>query len=125
MSIDIKKLPVTFDTYQTRAMDLAIYPGRLKGSLTESLSYPSLKLCGEAGEVAEKVGKLIRDGIPPAVTLSEWQLGLAKELGDVLWYITAIATEIGYSLQQVAELNLNKLEGRAVRGTLQGSGDNR
>ena len=118
---------LSFDAYEQRAMKLAIYPYRKNPmtSLEVRLTYPALKLAGEAGEVAEKIGKLMRDGLPKEVTPYEWRQNLEKELGDVLWYVAAIATEIGSSLQDVAKENLKKLEGRAARGTLKGSGDDR
>ena len=83
--------------------------------------YPALGLAGEAGEVADKVKKIIRDN----KSLVNEKQELAKELGDVLWYINALARDIGYSLEVIAEMNLEKLESRKERGTLQGNGDNR
>jgi NTP pyrophosphatase (non-canonical NTP hydrolase) len=82
-----------------------------------------LKIAGEAGEVADKVGKLIRDHHSQ---LSEpKRLELLKELGDVLWYVSAIAYELDSSLEAVADLNFAKLEDRKARGVLGGDGDNR
>jgi len=104
-----------FEEYQKRATATAIYPAKF------SVLYPALGLAGEAGEVADKVKKIVRDN----KQLVDEREELAKELGDVLWYINAMARDIGYSLEVIAEINLNKLESRKERGTLQGSGDNR
>ena len=108
-------MPKTFNKYQERASATAIYDNKF------SVLYPALGLAGEAGEVADKVKKIIRDN----KSLVEEKEGIAKELGDVLWYVNAIARDIGYSLEEVAEMNLVKLESRKERGTLQGNGDNR
>lgn len=81
--------------------------------------YPALAMCGEAGEAAEKIKKAWRDGGKLDVT------GVLRELGDVLWYITAIANDMGCTLQQVAEENIAKLKDRRARNTIHGSGDNR
>lgn len=96
----------------------AIYPAR-----GANLVYPALGLCGEAGEVAEKVKKIMRD--QAGVTTPENRAAILKELGDVLWYVTATAFECGYTLQEVADACTTKLLGRKERGTLKGSGDDR
>ena len=79
----------------------------------------TLGLVGEAGEVAEKIKKVLRDGsrVPPAE--------IVKELGDVVFYATALANYFGASLSQVQAVNQSKLNSRKDRGTIQGSGDNR
>ena len=79
----------------------------------------TLGLVGEAGEVAEKVKKLIRD--KSRFSKDE----IIKELGDVVFYVTALANYYGSDLQEVIDMNIEKLDGRLARGTLQGSGDNR
>ena len=107
-----------FNEYQKKAQKTAIYPG--KG---ENLYYPTMGLTGEAGEVAEKVKKLLRD-FNNKIT-DEYKLEILKELGDVLWYVTDIAQELGSSLQDVAELNIKKLESRKKRNVIKGNGDNR
>jgi NTP pyrophosphatase (non-canonical NTP hydrolase) len=107
-----------FEDYQTKIREFAKYPEK------ESLAYLSLGLNGEAGEVAEKVKKLIRDGIDPG-TQNDWTHGVMRELGDALWYIAELATFLGYRLDEVASANIEKLEGRKNRGALGGSGDNR
>tara|TARA_R110002124_G_scaffold274908_1_gene444991 strand:- start:226 stop:555 length:330 start_codon:yes stop_codon:yes gene_type:complete len=103
---------MNFKEYQRKAVSFAIYPA------THKVLYPTLGLCGEAGEVAEKVKKQIRDGV-------FHRHEVAKELGDVLWYLANICNDIGYSLEEVADLNLEKLSSRKKRGALKGSGDNR
>ena len=78
-----------------------------------------LGLVGEAGEVAEKIKKMIRDDTD--ILGKE----IAKELGDVVFYATALANFFGESLQSVLDMNVDKLDSREERGTLRGSGDNR
>jgi NTP pyrophosphatase (non-canonical NTP hydrolase) len=104
--------------YQERSRATAVYPGA-----GENLLYPTLGLCGEAGEVAEKVKKMLRDD--GGVLSPERRTALAKELGDVLWYAAQVATEAGLDLDAIAEENLAKLGSRRDRGVLQGSGDDR
>jgi NTP pyrophosphatase (non-canonical NTP hydrolase) len=107
----------SFTEYEELAIKTAIYPHKGTGH-TEALTYTALGLCGEAGEYAEKVKKYIRDGyFDPTAAV--------KELGDVLWYITAAARELGISLESVALINLEKLKARKENNTLQGSGDER
>jgi NTP pyrophosphatase (non-canonical NTP hydrolase) len=102
--------------YQARSRATAVYPG-----LGENLTYPALGLCGEAGEVAEKIKKAIRDH--GGVLSEARRAALAAELGDVLWYVAQLATEAGLDLETIAEGNLDKLASRAARGVLAGSGD--
>ncbi len=108
------------DQYQRMATDFAIYPGR---DSFLGVIYTALKLNGEAGEIAEKIGKVMRDN--DSQLLIEHKRALLLECGDVLWYIAALAKELGYSLEEVANANLQKLSSRSVRGKLSGSGDNR
>ena len=100
------------DDYQRQAVRFAVYPA------THKVLYPTLGLCGEAGEVAEKVKKQVRDN-----KFSRHET--AQELGDVLWYLTNLANDLGYSLAEIAYNNIDKLESRKERGVIQGSGDNR
>lgn len=105
----------SFYEYEKLAGSFAIYPEAGTGS-PMALSYTALGIGGESGEYLEKVKKLIRDGRldkPLAV----------KELGDVLWYVTAAANELGYTLADVAEINIVKLTDRKERDVIQGSGD--
>lgn len=113
---------MTLMEYNEEAMNLGFYE--------DMLIYPALGLAGEAGEVANKVAKLVRDkdlmDLDPIVDLEmEDKLEIARELGDVLWMVTATANDIGFDLDEIAAMNLSKLKDRAKRGTLQGSGDNR
>jgi len=107
-----------FKEYQEKSRRTAIYP-----NLGENFVYPTLGLAGEAGEVAEKIKKVIRDkrGKIDDKTKEE----IKKELGDVLWYVAQIASELKLSLDEVADLNIEKLSDRLERGKIQGEGDNR
>ncbi len=109
---------MNFDEYQARSRETAIYPDR--GS---NYVYPTLGLAGEAGEVAEKVKKVIRDknGIMDQETKDK----ISKERGDVLWYVAQLATELDLSLDDIAIANITKLQSRKKRGSLSGSGDMR
>ncbi len=104
--------------YQQRSRVTAIYPGAGR-----DLLYPTLGLCGEAGEVAEKAKKMLRDD--EGVLTAERRAALAAELGDVLWYLAQLATEAGLDLDAVASQNLAKLASRSERGALVGDGDER
>jgi NTP pyrophosphatase (non-canonical NTP hydrolase) len=87
------------------------------------LTYPALGLAGEAGEVAEHAKKAIRDDAGQVT--DERRSAMAKELGDVLWYVSQLATELGLELDEIADTNLQKLLSRQRRGVLSGSGDER
>ncbi len=104
--------------YQSRSRGTAVYP-----DAGDNLLYPTLGLCGEAGEVAEKIKKMIRDD--EGVLTDERRSALSKELGDVLWYLAQIASEAGLELAAIAAANLEKLGSRQRRNVLQGSGDDR
>ena len=104
--------------YQSRARATAVYP-----QAGDNLLYPTLGLCGEAGEVAEKIKKMVRDD--DGVLTDERRDALAKELGDVLWYLAQIATEADLELDVIAAANIAKLSSRQRRNVLQGSGDDR
>lgn len=105
----------SFNQYQKAAAKTAIYES--------PIIYPTLGLCGEAGEVAEKVKKAIRD--EAGVFSEQRREDLKKELGDVLWYLSNLAADLGLNLEDVALSNLEKLADRAARGKLKGSGDSR
>ena len=112
------KSPLSFDEYQAKARETAIYPDK-----DDNFVYPTLGLSGEAGEVAEKMKKVIRD--KGGVVDDETRQELSKELGDVLWYVANLATELGLDLGEIAQENLDKLSSRQQRNRLRGSGDNR
>lgn len=105
--------------YQEQTVTTAIYPEVGTGSVS-AIEYCALGLAGEAGEVANKVKKIIRDG-----DSKELRSGVLKEMGGVLWYLSQLALELGYELTHVAYENVTELQGRRERGTLHGSGDNR
>ena len=108
----------TLQAYQEISAQTAIYPN--KGN---NMSYPALGLCGEAGEIANKVKKIYRDH--DGVLTDEYREILSAELGDVLWYVAAIASELGVSLGEVAMSNVDKLTDRKARNKLGGDGDKR
>ncbi len=109
---------MTFEEYQIEARKTAIYPDK-----DNNFIYPTLGLAGEAGEVAEKIKKVLRDN--QGIVSEEKKTEITKELGDVLWYVANLSQELGISLEQVAEKNIEKLKSRQQRDELHGSGDNR
>ncbi len=104
--------------YQDKSRETARYP-----NVGNNPIYPTLGLAGEAGEVADKVKKVIRD--KKGLFGDNEKDAIKLELGDVLWYIAQLATELGFDLEEVAQSNLNKLSSRSKRGRITGSGDNR
>jgi NTP pyrophosphatase (non-canonical NTP hydrolase) len=104
--------------YQQRSRATAVYP-----EAGSNLLYPTLGLCGESGEVAEKIKKMVRDD--DGVLTNERRRALSKEMGDVLWYLAQLATEAHLNLDEIAEANLAKLLSRQHRDRLNGSGDDR
>ncbi|MCX6798151.1 MAG: nucleoside triphosphate pyrophosphohydrolase family protein [Candidatus Falkowbacteria bacterium] len=109
---------MTFNEYQVQSRKTALYP-----NLGANFVYPTLGLSGESGEVAEKIKKILRDkgGLIGETEKEE----IKKELGDVLWYVAQLATELKLDLDEVAETNLKKLFSRLERGAIGGNGDNR
>ena len=103
--------------YQEAALVTAVYPE------DKRIIYPALGMCGEAGEVADKVKKVIRDNNQQFT--DERKREIAKEIGDVLWYCATMAHDIGFTLEEVAQMNIDKLASRQQRGKLGGNGDNR
>ena len=109
---------MNFTDYQKRSRATALYP-----AIGHPVIYPTLGLANEAGEVAGKIKKIFRD--------KEGQIGEAErealkgELGDVLWYLAQVCTELDLSLDEVAESNLMKLFDRQARGAIRGDGDKR
>jgi NTP pyrophosphatase (non-canonical NTP hydrolase) len=110
---DLKQFNMDVKKYQTIIEKTAIYPKEI------GLAYCAMGLTGEAGEVADKIKKIYRDNTEVDVP------AIAKELGDVLWYVTAMANELGVSLEEIMENNYNKLMLRRKTNTLSGSGDDR
>ena len=106
-----------FSDYQRFSRRTAGYPREAW------LTYPALGLAGEAGEVAENAKKTIRDD--GGVVSDERRAAIARELGDVLWYVAQLASELGLELEDIARENLEKLFSRQRRGVLSGSGDDR
>ena len=105
------------DMYQQVAKQTAIYPRE------QAIIYPTLGLTGEAGEVANKVKKIIRDdGNKINESLVQ---EISAEIGDCLWYISVLADDIGCKLSDIANANLVKLANRKEKGTIRGSGDTR
>ena len=112
-----EKYKMDFNKYQETAVETAIYPD------THRILYPALGMAGEAGEVAKKVKKIIRDGTDNLP--EDWKDQLASEIGDVLWYCAALANDLGMPLALIAAQNRDKLLERKQKGTISGSGDKR
>jgi NTP pyrophosphatase (non-canonical NTP hydrolase) len=112
------KIIVNFEEYQKESRKTAIYPGKGKNFI-----YPTLGLSGEVGEISEKIKKVIRD--KNGKVDKETKELLKKELGDVLWYVSQLATELGLSLNTIATANVKKLKSRQKRDKLHGDGDSR
>jgi NTP pyrophosphatase (non-canonical NTP hydrolase) len=106
---------MNINEYQQQASKTAIYQNKL--------IYPTLGLVGEAGEIANKVKKILRDN--SGELQEDARQNLIGELGDVLWYVAALATDLKTELSEVANKNIEKLNSRKNRGTIGGSGDNR
>lgn len=105
------------NAYQAAANETAIFPP------DQGIVYTALGLASEAGEVTDKVKKVIRDS--DGDFSSEAREGIKKELGDVLWYVSSLARELGFTLEEVAEANILKLSSRFDRDMIGGSGDDR
>lgn len=108
---------MTLNEYQKAALETAVYPKEYK------VIYPALGITGEAGECSDKVKKVIRDN--NGEFTDDRKREIAKEIGDVLWYCATLAHDIGYSLEEIGEMNVEKLRSRKERNKLNGSGDNR
>ena len=106
---------MNFNEYQKIARSTAVYPEEYK------VVYPALGLCGEAGEVADKIKKTVRGDTP----LDEVTGNIAMELGDVLWYVATLADDLGVELEDVAKWNVDKLQRRMKSNKIKGDGDNR
>ena len=113
--------PLTLNEYQERMSDTAIYKW--------PVIYPALGLANEAGECLGKIKKMIRDddvrfGGTLEITPQQ-RADLGAEIGDVLWYIAALSKDLDLTLEEVGQMNLDKLADRKIRGKLKGSGDHR
>lgn len=106
-----------FEDYQTMASKTAVYDD------ADVIIYPALGLISEAGEVAGKVKKVLRDD--KGMFTPEKRQAIADEVGDVLWYMASLCTDLGIGMETVAQRNIDKLNSRMARGVIQGSGDNR
>ena len=109
---------ITATEYQKKAAETAIFPKQ------KALEYITLGLTGEAGEIANKVKKFIRDGATKDEYLAK-RIEIGYEIGDVLWYCAVLAEELEMNLGHIMEKNLEKLADRHKRGKISGSGDNR
>ncbi|WP_269622966.1 nucleoside triphosphate pyrophosphohydrolase family protein [Prochlorococcus marinus] len=104
--------------YQDKSRETARYP-----DVGNNPIYPTLGLAGESGEVADKVKKVIRD--KNGVFGENEKIQIKLELGDVLWYVAQLSSELGFKLEDVAITNIEKLSSRSKRGAISGDGDNR
>ncbi len=109
---------MNFAEYQDKAKQTAKYP-----IIGHSVIYPTLGLANEAGEVSGKIKKIFRD--KEGLISEADRTALRAELGDVLWYLAQLSTELGLSLDDIAEHNIAKLLDRQMRGKIQGDGDDR
>ncbi|MBW6442493.1 nucleoside triphosphate pyrophosphohydrolase family protein [Patescibacteria group bacterium] len=107
-----------FTEYQKKAEETAIYPNR-----GNNITYPALGLGGETGEVLEEIKRVLRDD--NSKVSEERKKNIEKEMGDVLWYLATLSTELGLDLNKIAELNIEKLSSRKERDQLHGSGADR
>jgi NTP pyrophosphatase (non-canonical NTP hydrolase) len=113
---------LSFTDYQLAAAGTAIYKDAGEAT-SDAINYTILGLAGEAGELCNAFKKALRDD--DGIVTAEKQSQLAAELGDVLWYVANLASELGWSLEGLAKVNLQKLKSRQARGVIGGSGDNR
>lgn len=116
-----KQEEMNVEEYQKIIKQTAVFPRQI------GIAYCGLGLTGEAGEVADKIKKLYRDKnlLESNHISDEDKLAIAKELGDVLWYLTATANELGIRLSTIMQMNYDKLIQRRQTNTLHGSGDDR
>lgn len=109
---------MNFNDYQKISRQTAIYP-----NVNDNFIYPTLGLVGEAGEIAEKIKKVIRD--KNNIIDNDTKFEIQKELGDVMWYLAQLASELNLTLDDVAQCNIDKLLDRQKRNKIHGNGDNR
>ena len=108
-------MKLTFNNYQKYARKTTIYK--------DGIFYPALGLCGESGEVADKIKKIYRDN--DGIISEENKEKLIKEMGDVLWYLANMAADLNVTLEDVAKKNLEKIQSRQEKDLIHGEGDNR
>ncbi|MCC8112929.1 MAG: nucleoside triphosphate pyrophosphohydrolase family protein [Bacteroidales bacterium] len=108
---------MTLNEYQKAALATACYPKEM------GILYPVLGLSGETGEVADKIKKVYRD--LHGEFSDEQRHAIALELGDVMWYCASLAHDLGYTLDDIAQMNISKLASRLERNVISGNGDNR
>lgn len=108
---------MTLNEYQQAALETAVYPKEYR------IIYPALGMTGEAGEVADKVKKVIRDN--DKTFTDDKKREIAMEISDVMWYCATLANDLGYTLEEIGIMNIEKLKSRKERGVIGGSGDNR
>lgn len=108
---------MTLNEYQQAALETAVYPEEYR------IIYPALGMTGEAGEVADKVKKVIRDN--NSEFTDDKKREIAMEISDVMWYCATLANDLGYTLEEIGIMNIEKLKSRKERGVIGGSGDNR
>ena len=122
-SADAYDKQMDFNEYQRMALATDLFGGKPQPIVSPAFLEKLLGLVGETGEVAEKIKKIIRD--KKGVSTPEDHQDMVKELGDILWYLAAVSSYLGIELQDIADLNIEKLADRQRRGALGGSGDNR
>ena len=108
-------MKLTFNDYQKTTRETAIYK--------DGIFYPALGLCGESGEVTDKIKKIYRDN--NGIISEDNKEQLVKEMGDVLWYLANMATDLNVTLEDVARKNLEKIQIRQQKNLIHGEGDNR
>ena len=114
---------MNIDEYSKKAITTDTFAGEPQEVSSFGFLEKAFGLSGEAGEVAEKIKKILRDKNGRAT--AEDKKELAKELGDILWYVNAVGLYLGFSLEEIAQMNLDKVLSRKARGKTSGSGDNR
>lgn len=108
---------MTLNEYQIEAAKTVCYDEKY------AVVYPTLGMAGEAGEVADKVKKVLRD--KDGVFSDETKTEIAKEIGDVMWYVAILSKDLGFDLEKICQMNVDKLRSRQQRDMLHGNGDNR
>lgn len=109
--------------YSSQAISTDLYDKEGQAIDSHAMLEKVFGLVGEAGEVADKFKKILRD--KDGIATDDDKKEIAKELGDVLWYINSVGIYLGFSLEDIAQANLDKVLSRKARGVIQGSGDNR